>query len=757
MFSWFGRRSIRLSARTRAALSAKDRRRFLVASLQDQLYVSFYCEGTASPQKEEGPETAGLGDPDFLKQLSTANRGKDHLDRGWIVRAVDGESVVVLKNGLELRAPSHKCAADFPIREGVQIAISCPKEFLSMSPGFYMAVADRPDSLVEDEALIRLYWNLEPAGAIRFVDAVTFLLNQAGIGFRLKVLNDPSLYGRNDSAVLYLPASSLEAAHETLAEVHVAVKASLRDGIPALTKRIARGVGLAEDPLEGMSFGMHRCRIVAEGLVNSWERKVNRDQDRLSLVTRAFIDAGLDPDRPYLNQGSRSSYKFLLAAPPTSVTPRDARAETVRDSSAADFARAAMCIGHKLVSDAIWHEDRCTWFGYFAENPADVTGLKQSSYLALGPDLYAGTAGVAWFLAELFARFADNEFRQVAAGAILHALSRVPQLEQGSQASLYTGGLGIVMTGLRIADLLGSQEIRDRSLGLVSFLTDAILPEHRSDLMSGRAGAIVALLSLSDIADRDISLDAAIKLGRQLVVSAESDERGVSWRTEKRTKHPNLTGFSHGAAGVGWALIELYDLVGEEDFRRTGERAFDYERSWFSKSQGNWPDLRHVPRRSLRGKSRAPFCNYWCHGAPGVALSRIRAYQILGADVYKNEALIALETTRQGIEDTLEQRNADFSLCHGVSGNGLVLLHALRSASLDFPAQCGEVVRAAARCGLWRYGDGQNLWPCGAGPGENPSLMLGLAGIGHFLLRVDSPGSSISPLLPLSGRIGRRR
>jgi hypothetical protein len=39
-------------------------------------------------------------------------------------------------------------------------------------------------------------------------------------------------------------------------------------------------------------------------------------------------------------------------------------------------------------------------------------------------------------------------------------------------------------------------------------------------------------------------------------------------------------------------------------------------------------------------------------------------------------------------------------------------------------------------------------WPCGVpGGGESPSLMLGLAGIGHFYLRLYDPASVPSVLL----------
>jgi lantibiotic modifying enzyme len=39
-----------------------------------------------------------------------------------------------------------------------------------------------------------------------------------------------------------------------------------------------------------------------------------------------------------------------------------------------------------------------------------------------------------------------------------------------------------------------------------------------------------------------------------------------------------LTGFSHGAAGMAWALLPLAALTGDERFRTAALAALDYER-----------------------------------------------------------------------------------------------------------------------------------------------------------------------------------
>jgi lantibiotic modifying enzyme len=200
----------------------------------------------------------------------------------------------------------------------------------------------------------------------------------------------------------------------------------------------------------------------------------------------------------------------------------------------------------------------------------------------------------------------------------------------------------------------------------------------------------------------------------------------------------NLTGFGHGAAGVGYALLEFFHATGDSKYRKAAESAFAYERHWYDPSQQNWPDLREQPGQPRPSRKALPFITAWCHGAPGIALSRLRAYEILKDSTCKAEALVAVETTRRAIESRLHSPNANYSLCHGLAGNAEVLrfgFAVLESAASEAAKAAPEV----AAKGIENFGRGECSWPCGTPAGENPSLMLGLAGIGYFYLRLAVP------------------
>jgi hypothetical protein len=78
--------------------------------------------------------------------------------------------------------------------------------------------------------------------------------------------------------------------------------------VPLFTRELAPGLGLAEDPSGGLSFGQSRCRLVARGLWNGFTRGRTDREGRLAAVAEAFHEAGVDPAVPYLETGSPELY-----------------------------------------------------------------------------------------------------------------------------------------------------------------------------------------------------------------------------------------------------------------------------------------------------------------------------------------------------------------------------------------------------------------------------------------------------------------
>ncbi|MGH7153333.1 MAG: lanthionine synthetase LanC family protein, partial [Acetobacteraceae bacterium] len=232
----------------------------------------------------------------------------------------------------------------------------------------------------------------------------------------------------------------------------------------------------------------------------------------------------------------------------------------------------------------------------------------------------------------------------------------------------------------------------------------------------------------------DSLLEWAIRLGEALIATGKRDRTGgLSWRGRDRPGLRALTGYSHGTAGAGIALLELGAAVRDEAFKEAGLGAFAYERRWYSAAQANWPDF----RRSGAGRSKIAqqFSTALCHGAPGIALSRLRAMQLAPFPEIASELHAALGTTSRATVAMLYAPGTSFCLCHGLAGNADVLNLCANGAVPSL------VWRVAAHC---RRTSGVERAPS---PNAAPGLMLGRSGIGLFYLRLFDP-SIPSVLLP---------
>ncbi len=416
---------------------------------------------------------------------------------------------------------------------------------------------------------------------------------------------------------------------------------------------------------------------------------------------------------------------------------------------------AAQEIGRRLVREAVWHRDRCTWLG------DDVEGDGAVVHRSLAADLYSGTSGVGWFLAHLAAATGDADAARAAAGALRHALRRV---QEAGDCGLYTG-----RTGVALAAVTGSRALRDGTLlergaelaAAVAAAARAPAATAELDLIGGLAGTALGLVELSSALDDDELLGTAAVLGERLLAVRRPTSTGWTW-TPPGDSQPLLCGLGHGASGLAFALLELERALGDARFGEAAAGALRYERAWFSRERGNWPDLRQLDWSLLEAGGEPPYLVYWCHGAAGIGLVRLHAFRRSGDETLLAEAGAAIDTATStilravGSPQPTEPVGPDLSLCHGVgsvaelhvtaaevTGDAEHLAHARRLVQLALARREAAAPRGA--------GGGLRLpaeLPCGVpGGGETPGLMLGLAGIGATLLRLCDPGLLPSPLL----------
>jgi HopA1 effector protein family len=307
-YAWFGRRSRPLPKEVTEALSADNARAYLINQLENELYRSFYTQGSPVPL---APAGVGPDRPDeaFVEGLSRANTGSGGWAAGWRVVREEGPHLVVVRNGLQVRVRASDCRSAGGGITAATMSLRRPKEQPATSPGFYTALGDSELSAGDGDVEVRVYFNVSAAGATPLMAVSTSLLNQARIPFSLKVVDRPGGFTRCDSAVLYLGHGGFEEVRESLSAIVSECAPYLRQDSPAFAKPLSRGVAIGEHRHSlGGSFGSSRCRLVAEGIVVAREEGKPRLLDRLDTVVRRFAESGLDIEAPYLAAPSTSDY-----------------------------------------------------------------------------------------------------------------------------------------------------------------------------------------------------------------------------------------------------------------------------------------------------------------------------------------------------------------------------------------------------------------------------------------------------------------
>lgn len=179
-------------------------------------------------------------------------------------------------------------------------------------------------------------------------------------------------------------------------------------------------------------------------------------------------------------------------------------------------------------------------------------------------------------------------------------------------------------------------------------------------------------------------------------------------------------------------------LLGNASFDMTEDYWPDFRDTTFLRELPSGPDtipeLQNLLERLSNDeeKPRGNMCA-WCHGAPGIGMSRLRAFECTGESIYAAEARDAIKCTADTV---CPPYLLNYSLCHGLSGNSEFLLYG--SGVFGDMRHLQQRVEECAVAGLERYEERGLPWPCGSGTVLTPSLMLGEAGIGYFLLRLVS-------------------
>ncbi|WP_300570307.1 type 2 lanthipeptide synthetase LanM family protein [Flavobacterium sp.] len=346
---------------------------------------------------------------------------------------------------------------------------------------------------------------------------------------------------------------------------------------------------------------------------------------------------------------------------------------------------------------------------------------KNLSYSTLENSLYSGSLGIVLYLSAV-SKFANtSEYDEIINSVLNYQVNAALEsfenkAVQKANISFSTGISGLIYTLLSV----DSDKYKNQALELSAFLTlDNIHENGKLDIMAGASGILVVLTKLYVMTKQKTILDQCISVGNHINSLKYIDEETnlMVWDSDT-TKKP-LTGFSHGVSGIGYALLKLFEITGNEDYKDAFYEALHYENCFYNGEEQNWADLR---------KKQNNFLNSWCYGASGIGLNRLYAYQILKDEKLLSDIENAVEVTKNS-----PLLDSEFYCCGNV-GRIDFLIQAAKVLN-DEPLKgfirnkINEILKKKTDLDYFQTFTNKNISI------ENPSLFRGTSGIGYTLLR----------------------
>lgn len=397
----------------------------------------------------------------------------------------------------------------------------------------------------------------------------------------------------------------------------------------------------------------------------------------------------------------------------------------------------------KFLSEALRIADSLERSSFRAGGGAAWLGIKplpledRAQLVVVDDSLYSGLSGIACFLGALYSITLNPRWKRLALEAIAPVIGQIssvqdcPRYIRAVGIGGATGAGGVIYALSLLSKFLKDRSFYEAGVRLALHITSPVIAaDTKLDVIAGSAGTIFSLLALWDISHDEALLAPAILCGEHLLYSrCEGPCRTRAWKT--LGSRP-LTGSSHGAAGISDALARLFLVTGQKRFLQGAADGLCFERSLFNAAVSNWPDFRACSVETDRPTFPR---GRWCHGAGGIALSRLSTQRAINDLQIAGEISSAVANTQKF--NFSNSACGDY-ICCGTFSQIAILNEAglrLKRRELIQKAEVNaiSVIRRAHNAPGFRWLVGSDS--------QNPGFFSGLSGIGYECLRLFKPSS----------------
>lgn len=310
-----------------------------------------------------------------------------------------------------------------------------------------------------------------------------------------------------------------------------------------------------------------------------------------------------------------------------------------------------------MIENKVFFKDGC--LNLVCKSRSQIDGHYQ--VLPLNSNIYDGYGGIIVFLETLSKLTHMRKYAELSNG-LFDSLKKIT-IEYIQDIHSYDVNLS-AMTGimgtLYIMELFPDRFFDSELYTLVVKFVINNLPNIKScDFLSGIIGVLSFTLNANKM--NSTNKDCIIRLCLDLL-NKEKHEKAdgcVYWSyldgyADSR-KELELGGFAHGSSSAAAILYEAYEFTKNDYILSLAQKTLQHDRSFFSSEINGWIDGRNTGQK-LDGGS-------WCHGAAGVAVSRLLLYSHIS-----NDGLILNELEMSFIQ-MQKVMGGNICICHGMAGN----------------------------------------------------------------------------------------
>ena len=362
-------------------------------------------------------------------------------------------------------------------------------------------------------------------------------------------------------------------------------------------------------------------------------------------------------------------------------------------------------IGNILEKYVVWNEDQtaCTWLMQLIDHDKLKLG-------GLNGFLYEG-GGVIIFLVYLARETKDEQYKRLAYAGLKGIEEQINETDFLNPLSAFNGMGSLAYLYYTLYQSEPDKQMYEKYSIVIEKMINIPLKNQSLDFVTGLSGLLVMIVNIYEI-EKDVRLKKwCQKVADYMFEQVVNDESLA------------LTGISHGYAGFQLAFAKAGACLKEEKFFALVNELVKRENKSYDEKEGNWADLRNEGEPNFSSV-------FWCHGAPGIALSRAltqqcchEKFEFLADDVHRGvDKLI-----EEGFSDDL-----DHSVCHGVFGNIDILI--TLSKIMGDPKYLEVAHHKSQRClnqiesKRVKFGLSHAF--------DLMSFMLGITGMGYVLLRL---------------------